>query len=289
MSKIKKWSKEEVFKKLQHLSLTYDVISYNQYLSLIKRTEYPHIHIIKNYFGSIKKGFELVGIEYVEYTGKKLLIEMQKMNIKYKKQDIIGGLQLIYKKYGEIKPIDLPKYLKQENLFGKDIIGKHFGTIEAAYKAARIPYKSYYWTNKRLILILQKLYNENGRFLKTEINTKFRKKRFCPGAKLIRDRFGSLNKAAEYAGFTFKEHIHLLPNIGKNETKLLNEVEKKNGVILSRSYKVKKYFIDGYDIKNNIAYEVDEKHHQNRQIQDIIRENNIIKELNCSFIRIKDY
>ena len=136
MSKIKKWSKEEVFKKLQHLSLTYDVISYNQYLSLIKRTEYPHIHIIKNYFGSIKKGFELVGIEYVEYTGKKLLIEMQKMNIKYKKQDIIGGLQLIYKKYGEIKPIDLPKYLKQENLFGKDIIGKHFGTIEAAYKNA---------------------------------------------------------------------------------------------------------------------------------------------------------
>ena len=51
------------------------------------------------------------------------------------------------------------------------------------------------------------------------------------------------------------------------------------------------YFLDGYDIKNNIAYEWDESHHFNRNGEliekDILRQNEIIKHLRCQFIRFK--
>lgn len=51
------------------------------------------------------------------------------------------------------------------------------------------------------------------------------------------------------------------------------------------------YWVDGYDVENNIVYEFDEKlHFTNDGVlkeKDIIRQNNIIKYLNCKFIRIK--
>lgn len=51
------------------------------------------------------------------------------------------------------------------------------------------------------------------------------------------------------------------------------------------------YWVDGYDVKNNIVYEFDEKHHFNKNGQlsnkDIERQNKIINHLNCNFVRIK--
>lgn len=50
------------------------------------------------------------------------------------------------------------------------------------------------------------------------------------------------------------------------------------------------YWVDGYDKENNIVIEFDEPHHfQNGQLKqkDIIRQEQIIKFLNCNFIRIK--
>lgn len=51
------------------------------------------------------------------------------------------------------------------------------------------------------------------------------------------------------------------------------------------------YFLDGYDIENNIAYEWDEKHHfdveGNLLEKDIVRQKKIEKFLNCKFIRFK--
>ena len=51
------------------------------------------------------------------------------------------------------------------------------------------------------------------------------------------------------------------------------------------------YWVDGYDIKNNVVYEFDEKHHFNKDGQllykDLERQNKIINHLNCNFVRIK--
>jgi len=51
-----------------------------------------------------------------------------------------------------------------------------------------------------------------------------------------------------------------------------------------------RYFVDGYDSKKNVVIEYDEQHHFNKNgdlIQkDIIRQNKIIQEINCLFIRI---
>lgn len=52
------------------------------------------------------------------------------------------------------------------------------------------------------------------------------------------------------------------------------------------------YWVDGYDIDNNIVYEWDEPHHFNNngmyKEKDIIREEQIKKHLGCTFIRFKE-
>lgn len=51
------------------------------------------------------------------------------------------------------------------------------------------------------------------------------------------------------------------------------------------------FWVDGYDIENNIVYEYDEKHHfinNKLKDKDIKRQNLITELLNCKFIRIKD-
>ena len=49
-----------------------------------------------------------------------------------------------------------------------------------------------------------------------------------------------------------------------------------------------KFYIDGYDKNNNIAYEVDEQHHKYQKEYDMMREEKIKNILGCKFIRIND-
>ena len=77
------------------------------------------------------------------------------------------------------------------------------------------------------------------------------------------------------------------PNIGKNEKQLLDEFELSNCLKVKRNYFVVGYFVDGYILKLNLVIEIDEKP-KNKE-KDIRREKEIKKELNCSFLRIKDY
>ncbi len=57
-------------------------------------------------------------------------------------------------------------------------------------------------------------------------------------------------------------------------------------------FRVIGYFVDGYDVKNNIVYEYDEKHHFNSdgilKEKDIQRQREIEEFLGCTFIRIKE-
>lgn len=88
-------------------------------------------------------------------------------------------------------------------------------------------------------------------------------------------------------------------NFNIKACKYFDKLMKETGTNIQHAlnggeYVVKKYcyFLDGYDKDNNIVYEYDEKSHYdsngNLKEKDIIRQNNIIKELGCKFIRIKE-
>ena len=79
----------------------------------------------------------------------------------------------------------------------------------------------------------------------------------------------------------------LFPRIGGNEKQILDELERITGYKIIRQFEVCGYFLDGYIPELLLAIEVDEKP-KNRQ-KDKERENMIINELKCRFLRIKDY
>ena len=89
----------------------------------------------------------------------------------------------------------------------------------------------------------------------------------------------------------FNKGLPIHPMIGNNETEILDQIEIEFNIELERQFRVAGYFIDGYDIKNNIIYEVDEGYHfkDGQIVKDEVREQNIVNELNCEVIRIKDY
>lgn len=74
------------------------------------------------------------------------------------------------------------------------------------------------------------------------------------------------------------------------ENVALKTIEQIKGVKLIYQYYVcGKYRIDGYDPVNNVAYEIDERHHFTPQQMDAdrIREEEIKAALGCEFIRIR--
>ena len=81
-------------------------------------------------------------------------------------------------------------------------------------------------------------------------------------------------------------------NIGKNEVKLLNNIEKITNTKIKRGYEIKElgYVVDGYDKKLNIVYEVYEKYHLQKRIKlrDAIREKEIKEYLKCDLKIIWD-
>jgi hypothetical protein len=82
----------------------------------------------------------------------------------------------------------------------------------------------------------------------------------------------------------------LIPSIGKDETLILNGIEKVLNYKICRQYSVAGYFLDGYIPELNIAFEVDEKKHfdNNGKLleKDVNRQKEIEKELSCQFVRI---
>lgn len=71
------------------------------------------------------------------------------------------------------------------------------------------------------------------------------------------------------------------------EEAALKTIEQLLNISLIRQYKVLNYRIDGYDAKNNIAYEIDEPEHRSKINQDSIRQKEIERVLKCKFVRIK--
>lgn len=77
---------------------------------------------------------------------------------------------------------------------------------------------------------------------------------------------------------------------GKNEKKILDELEKLFRYKIIRQYSIIGYLLDGYIKQLNLAIEIDEFHHLNKYEynKDIERQNRIENELDCKFLRIID-
>lgn len=74
--------------------------------------------------------------------------------------------------------------------------------------------------------------------------------------------------------------------LGLQEEAALRTIEQLLNISLIRQFRVGNYRIDGYDTKNNIAYEIDEEHHQYRASKDLERQKFIEAKLGCKFLRI---
>ena len=129
---------------------------------------------------------------------------------------------------------------------------------------------------------------------------------FCKSSERVihKVRVNCLGKDVKDTGYTlFPEEVELMvsrefcPNkhqkiYAKIEHGALCAIEQLKDILLERQYPVSrpcggKYYIDGYDALNNIAYEIDEGHHKYNFISDYEREKYIINTLGCTFIRIK--
>lgn len=260
-----------------------------------------HPCLIYRCVSSIKKlrqitGTDKIKAKYTDYMTEenaKKRIEKRILTVtKWNKENISDGLIVLSKKYGKINLKELSNILKKENMCGKDVIRKHFGTVKKAFIELSLPFTSlHYMTNDMIIEQLQKLYNEHGKFPKCDINKKYHKIGILPTAAVIRKKFGSLDEAAEQANIEFCEvdlTNSLRPNIGKHEELILDIIEKENNISLIRQYGVGYYHIDGYDPLHNVAYEVDEKCHEKSIERDRIREHRIKESINCSFVRINE-
>ncbi len=73
----------------------------------------------------------------------------------------------------------------------------------------------------------------------------------------------------------------------REEFVALKTIEQVLKIDLKYQYPVGKFFIDGYDPVNNVAYEIDEVSHSNKKEVDRDREVLIKNILGCSFVRIK--
>ena len=79
-------------------------------------------------------------------------------------------------------------------------------------------------------------------------------------------------------------------NKGRNEEYILDYIEKINNIKIIRDFVVCGYYPDGYCKETNTIYEVYEPFHLKKQFmeKDLIRQKNIMKELNCNFVIIYD-
>jgi len=105
-------------------------------------------------------------------------------------------------------------------------------------------------------------------------------------------------KILERINNNMKNGHQITPGFNEKACKIFDDISKNENIHIQHAmnggeYKIKDlgYWLDGYDIENNVAYEYDEKEHYiNGKLKekDLIRQKEIIKILNCKFIRIKD-
>ena len=82
----------------------------------------------------------------------------------------------------------------------------------------------------------------------------------------------------------------VFPQIGLNETQLLDRQEEIDNCKILRQHRIRElgYFVDGYCPETNTVYEVYEAFHAKRSSHDIQRQKEIQDFLKCNFIILRD-
>lgn len=294
MGKIEKyWPKEAIILQLQDLPKD-KFINKKSLIEYHKQGLICGPDVIARKFGSIKEACKQADVRCDCLYGKDHMKHIAKLNTKWNKEKVINAVKNVEGQFNNVKEYEKLKK-DNKNLPHREVIKKYLKTqsIHEAFKIIGVKYKSYYWSDSRIIKTLQKLYQEYGPFPRTQINKKFLKEKKLCGAKLIRDRFGSLEKAAQIAGIYFcnadmtGNGKGIFTRIGKQEKEILDQIEIETNSKIIRQFQVNRKFIDGYDPINNIAYEIDEYNHKYNKVYDYRRENMIKNLLGCEFIRIQ--
>lgn len=93
--------------------------------------------------------------------------------------------------------------------------------------------------------------------------------------------------------FTSINKKYVFPNYNPIACKLIDEYGKLYGynfrhALNGGEFPVPntRYYVDGYDEEKNVVIEVDEAYHKRQTEKDIKRQQEIVKQLNCKFIRV---
>lgn len=104
-------------------------------------------------------------------------------------------------------------------------------------------------------------------------------------------RLATLNRIKK----TITNGGQLYPAYNTSSIPIIEGYGKKNGYNFQHAenggeYHIEElgYWVDGYDIENNVVLEFDEAHHTRQQDKDNKRQNEIIKHIKCNFIRIDE-
>jgi len=140
-------------------------------------------------------------------------------------------------------------------------------------------------TGKKASLETRKKMSESHKGLKHSNETKRKMGKYKKNDLTLRKMRNAAIKRIEDR-FCFNGYP--IPLLGRHETIILDNLENCLGFKILRQHRVSGYFLDGYIPSLNLAIEVDEKHHRSaeRLSKDKIRENNIINEIHCSFLRL---
>ena len=115
------------------------------------------------------------------------------------------------------------------------------------------------------------------------------RKRISKGLKGIKRPKWTDNRKRKLRILKQKYFKELGPREGKNERKILNLIEEEFNYKIIRQFPICGYFVDGYILELNLVIEIDEKAHKKNKQKDLQRQKEIEEELNCKFMRIKDY
>jgi len=132
-----------------------------------------------------------------------------------------------------------------------------------------------------------RLGKKNSEFQKNQVGIALRGRKISEEAKL-KMRLAAIKRIKE-------KNIKPYTNYNTTACKYFNELNEQFGWNLQHALNGGEiecygYFLDAYDKIKNVVVEYDEARHNKPSIKkkDIIRQNNIIKELNCSFYRFNE-
>lgn len=214
-----------------------------------------------------KRSARLKGKKYEEIYGEKKGKEMREHISRTRKGKKLNRVKPCYRKgltYEEAYGKEKAKEIKQKIITANLNNGPH-------------------WTKKEIIVAYQKI----PKIRKTEW-VSYRKKGLLPDWGTMKKYWNNIDNFSIEAGKTFLQPLYKISGIGQNEKIILDTIEKDKNISLERQYKIKNFYVDGYDKLNNVVYEIDESYHKYNNHFDKIRENKIKNILNCTFVRINE-